>query len=232
MKNMNPFKQVNLLPLQAGSNGIDVNGIIIQTQEAERKKIAEELHDNICQTLGAVKLFIDQMLEANKFKRRTMRKCSIYLYEVINELRHISHNMGMVWLQEQSFCTALQKFVAMMQELKKITVQLSREGFDDDKIDAYTQLIIFRIIQEQVQNVLKHARARNIHITLRRSEERGYLCIADDGIGADITMPSINEGAGLKNIRHRVEIILGTMEITTAPGEGFLLEVQFPLQSH
>lgn len=210
---------------------IDYTAIVVATQEAERKKIAEELHDNICQTLGAIKLFIDQMLESNRLKRSTIRKCSLYLHEVINELRHISHNMGMVWLQEHHFSTALQKFVAMMQELKKINIRLQIDGFNDNCCNQYTQLILFRIIQEQVQNVLKHARATEICITLKNSGASGYLSVSDNGIGANILDPSIKEGAGLKNIRHRVEIIAGCMEITTEPGKGFKVEVQFPVNN-
>jgi len=247
MKNpRTPFRHPMPLPMAAAENSatlhpswfpagnppvrhpLDYTTIIVETQEAERKKIAEELHDNICQTLGAIKLFIDQMLESNRLKRRTIRKCSVYLHEVINELRHISHSMGMVWLQEHHFSTALQKFVAMMQELKKINVRLCTEGFDDSCCSRYTQLIIFRIIQEQVQNVLKHARASEICITLKNTGHQGYLCISDNGIGADIADPSVKEGAGLKNIRHRVEIIAGSLAITTAPGKGFTLEVRFP----
>jgi two-component system sensor histidine kinase UhpB len=103
------------------------------------------------------------------------------------------------------------------------------ENFNRHDIDKNKQLMLYRIVQEQLNNILKHAQAKHIVITLKLIEETLLLSIADDGTGFDAMKKS--KGIGLKNISSRVEFYSGNMNIISTPGKGCTLNVSVPLYS-
>lgn len=205
---------------------MEIAETIIEAQEKERRRISEELHDNVNQILATVKLFIEHIRHNNCLKEGDLlEQCSDHLTEAIGELRNISHNLSTSWLERQGLKFAVTKLATTLESLKGISFDIDMDEFNEAAICKNRLLIIFRIIQEQFQNILKHSRATKVSITLKNRTGEGLLCISDNGVGTICTEGS--EGIGLKNIHSRVEVMAGSMSIFTAPGNGFTLRVEF-----
>jgi PAS domain S-box-containing protein len=197
---------------------------VIEAQEMERKRISEELHDNVNQMLATVKMIIDHMKNNNRPGKLLLRKCSDYLSDVINELRNIAHSLSSSWLEEHGLEMAIRKLAAMIEDAGTITVKINTDYFTEGSLSSHKKLLLFRIMQEQIQNILKHSKASAVSIILNNAAGQGLLKITDNGVGSSSAKTN---GIGLRNIRSRVEVMAGTMNIVTAPGKGFTMEITF-----
>ena len=88
------------------------------------------------------------------------------------------------------------------------------------------KLMLYRIVQEQLNNIVKHAHARNVTVHIEYTDGKVLLVITDDGVGADLSLDN-GQGMGLRNIRNRIELYQGKINMDTAPGKGFVLNVEF-----
>lgn len=111
--------------------------------------------------------------------------------------------------------------------LHTIKIEFRRGGIDEEDLDERLQLTIFRIVQEQLNNVLKHAKATHATINLSRKGNKILLVISDDGEGSNIL--EAEKGVGIINIKSRVEFYHGSVTIVSKPGEGYELKVVLPL---
>ena len=199
----------------------------IEAQENEREKIGRELHDNINQLLAVSKFYISHALRKKTPDLDSIHKSSHYISTAIDEIRKLSHELAAPTLDDISFLSAVEILVTEISKITTLRVTFSEEGFDEGSIDRHKKLTLYRIIQEQTNNILKHAGAKNVTIKLVALSEHIYLSIQDDGCGFD---PAVKpEGIGLRNIRNRVEFVDGTILIISAPGKGCTLEVGIPI---
>jgi signal transduction histidine kinase len=113
---------------------------------------------------------------------------------------------------------------------KTIKVSFSQAGDIENKLNSQQKLMIFRIIQEQVNNVLKHAQAKHLIIYLVSDKDRVYLEVTDDGKGFDPNDNNNKKGVGLSNIISRADLFNGKVSIVSSPGEGCKMEVKIPLK--
>jgi two-component system, NarL family, sensor histidine kinase UhpB len=111
--------------------------------------------------------------------------------------------------------------------INPIHIQFREEGIRPGNLDETMQLNMFRIAQEQLNNILKHAKASYAEIRLAKTDNTVELIIADNGIGCDLT--TNNNGVGITNIKSRADLYQGTVSILSHPGEGFILKVGFPI---
>jgi signal transduction histidine kinase len=198
---------------------------VFNAQEAERKKLGEELHDNINQLLGVVKLYIEHAQVNPAAKDEMLKKSSEYLLQVINEIRSLSKSLVSPTLKDLGLIASIYELIESIQETKMIQIDVNTHGFSEENLSEIKKLMVYRILQEQLNNILKHSRAEHVDIELSHAHSNVYLKIEDDGMGFDVK--NIRSGLGLKNIRHRLELFKGRMNVESAPGQGCKLEALF-----
>ncbi len=201
---------------------------VMDTQESERKKLAEELHDNVNQLLGVVKLYIEHSIANDKIRDGLLRKSNEYIDKVIEELRNLSKNLAPPLLAELGLEHSLISMAEAIEEVQPVTIRVDIEHLDETRLMDGHRLMLYRIVQEQLNNIVKHARARNVTVHIGQMEDKVLLVITDDGVGADLTIDNGN-GMGLRNIRNRIELYQGKINMDTAPGKGFVLNVEFEI---
>ncbi|MEP7258450.1 MAG: ATP-binding protein [Flavitalea sp.] len=197
----------------------------IVAQEAERTKLGEELHDNVNQLLGVVKLYIEHAQVHPEVRQEMLKKSADYLVQVINEIRSLSKSLISPSLTEKGLMVSINELIDSILEIKDIRIDLVADKFSEDILTGLKKIMIYRIIQEHMNNVLKHSQAKRVALELIHIGPVIQLNITDNGIGFDAQ--AIMPGAGLVNIRHRLEVFNGKLSIETAPGKGCKLEAVF-----
>jgi PAS domain S-box-containing protein len=199
----------------------------IDTQEQERREIGKELHDNVNQVLTTTKLYLDLSLSSPDLKDELIRKSSKNIIYIINEIRQLSRSLMDPSIGDLGLLDSINDLVENINITRKLHVSLSATT-DIDKFMAESEkLMIFRIIQEAMNNTIKYAQATSVQLTLRINKGNVELMIADDGKGFE--MGSVKKGAGLKNIQNRVYLTGGKLTIDSAPGKGCKIFIKFPL---
>ncbi|HVE60469.1 MAG TPA: PAS domain S-box protein, partial [Chitinophagaceae bacterium] len=199
----------------------------IDAQEEERKEIGKELHDNIGQLLTTTKLYLDLAKSTADDTTNEMVSLSLKsISDVINEVRHISHSLIPPTLGDLGLIDSIKDLVETFTRMQPLEIQFNYPFFDEGKLPENQKLMLFRIIQEQLNNIVKHANANVVFITLRNIRPLLLLEIRDDGKGFDST--KIRKGIGLANMKNRAELFGGKIEIISAYGEGCTLKVMVP----
>jgi two-component system NarL family sensor kinase len=199
----------------------------ILAQENERKEIGIELHDNISQLLASAKLMLDTALHNVERKDERLEKARNDVFTAINETRKLSHSLVSPALEKHHITTAIEDLTKDLSLSDKMKVQVKFNSKNQlNALDEKLKLSIYRIVQEQTHNILKYSKAANVLIHLQIVNNFIRLKIIDDGVGFDPATKG--RGIGLRNIAGRVEFYSGTMEVTSAPNEGCMLEVKFP----
>jgi two-component system sensor histidine kinase UhpB len=200
---------------------------IIHTQEKERNELGRELHDNINQILATVKMYLGMAKAKENISVDLVGQSYEYVNEAMEEIRKLSHLLVTPSLGDFGLKEALQGLVNDVNLINTLHVQLLfDEKYNEKDIDKYKELMIYRIVQEQINNITKYAKAGNAVITLKTDNEKLVLSVVDDGVGFDVTQKS--KGIGLKNINSRVEFYSGNMKIISSPGNGCTLEIIIP----
>lgn len=201
----------------------------ILAQEKERNELGRELHDNINQILATVKMYLGMAKSGRQVPEDLLTKSYQYVEEVMTEIRSLSHTLVAPSLGESGLKEALEMLAENAEASAGLTVDVLVDetplAKDNDKTK---ELMLYRIVQEQVSNIVKHAAASHVVIALRAGEDGMLLSVQDDGKGFDTQLKA--GGIGLKNIRSRVEFYSGRLDIISAPGEGCRLDVYIPNQ--
>lgn len=200
---------------------------VFNAQELERKKLGEELHDNINQLLGVVKLYIEHAQMNPAAREEMLLRSSEYLKQVINEIRSLSKALVSPTLTDIGLIESIRELTEAILKTKSIQISLHAEKFSESLLTSTQKLMIYRITQEQLNNILKHSKAEHVDIELVQNNGDVRLVIEDDGIGFDTRKSTA--GLGLKNMRHRLELFNGDMNINSSPQEGCRLEARFRL---
>lgn len=202
----------------------------IDGQEKERREIGKELHDNIGQQLTTTKLYLDLALSiANNHADEMIRSALKNVSGLINEVRSISRSLMPPTLGDLGLIDSIKDLIETLTRTQTIQVNLTDAGFDEAKIPESQELMLFRIIQEQLNNIIKHAKAKEAWISLENSKELILLEVGDNGIGFDPN--KVRKGVGLTNIRNRAELFSGSMEILAAEGRGCVIKIAIPVTS-
>jgi two-component system, NarL family, sensor histidine kinase UhpB len=215
---------------QEMQNQKQIAQITLQAQEKERTAIGRELHDNVNQLLATAKIMIDTATANPDIQDICLSKSKESIMEALNELRNLAHDMMPPAFENNNFENILSDFAWKINLTGKINLDLSL--LPDEKLqlmDNHLKLAFYRIIQEQVSNILKHANARKISITIDADSSDFTLAIEDDGIGFNAQKRT--KGIGLKNIENRCTLLGGTMSIVTSPGEGCIIMVKIPAKN-
>lgn len=199
----------------------------IDGQEAERREIGKELHDNIGQQLTTIKLFLD--LAKSTADDTTLEMVNMALKgvaDLINEIRAMSRSLVPSTLQDLGLTESISELVDPIGKTQVIRFRLDYKGFKEDRLQHNQKLAIYRIVQEQLNNIVKHAHASHVSISLREVKGHAVLEIQDDGNGLDLK--KLRKGLGIINIKNRAELLGGRSEFVSSPGKGCLLRVSLP----
>jgi signal transduction histidine kinase len=202
--------------------------VIVEAQEKVRKEISNELHDNVSQLLGASNLYIETACTDERNRLQLMKESQHILHAAIKEIRKISHSLQSVFIKNTNLEEELTTIFSGLekQHLFRLTTSVSIHGIHDC-LSADVQHNIVRILQEQLNNIIKYAQAKNVRIDITKTEEEIILKISDDGIGFE--MEKVKRGLGLTNIYNRVAAINGICLLQTAPGQGCAWNIRIPL---
>ena len=202
----------------------NITKAVVDALEKERTQIGAELHDNVNQLLAASQLFLDQCVDHPSYDPYIL-KSKTYLTTASQELRRFSHALvGPSQDAAMGLLVSLQELINDISGVKEIKITLDHSAYDEQKTEVGLKLVIYRIIQEQLNNILKHAHASEVDILIR--EDR-YLVvvISDNGRGFDVETK--RKGIGLKNINNRAELYNGIVEIASSPGNGCSMQITF-----
>lgn len=199
----------------------------IDGQEKERHEMGKELHDNIGQQLTTIKLFLD--LAKTTAVDNTLKMVNMALSnvsDVINEVRSISRALVPPTLKDLGFIDSVNDLIDSLRTTRAINVELDYFEFDEDQLPENKKLTLYRILQEQLNNILKHAKASNVTIMLRLTAGNVLLQVKDDGVGFDIE--KVKKGLGITNIHNRAELFGGKVLVITSPGGGCEMNISLP----
>jgi PAS domain S-box-containing protein len=200
----------------------------IQAQEKEREEIGKELHDNINQILASTKLYLELARSGNKDLLSDAIEKS---YENINlamgEIRHLSKQLVRPAF-DTSLRDSLQELTCELNAITPIDIAFHATDFDESEVDENIKVMIYRIVQEQMNNILKHAAASEVQITVKTNCESVQLRIEDNGVGFDMKKKA--KGIGLRNIDNRVKFHKGELHIQSSPGQGCIIAIEVPLK--
>jgi PAS domain S-box-containing protein len=201
--------------------------VAIQVQERERNEIGKELHDNINQVLASIKMYLKMYSESKDKKEELIQRSSHNVAYAIEEIRRLSKGLVAPFIGERSLQEAILELAEEIKMGTGLEIKLITEPLNSLRLDKNMELMLYRITQEQLNNIRKYARASHAEIILRSDGDHLHLTIADDGVGFDPAEKP--RGIGLKNIQSRVSFYSGHMEIHSAPGKGCRLEITIPL---
>ncbi len=194
----------------------------ISGQEKERKRIAEELHDGIGGSLSGIKLALVSLEEDVKYAQ--LSPISERIDIVCREVRTIAHNLVPPGFQKTTFTNALHEYIEQFKKQSKIDVvhQLFPEK-DLNELPENVKIELYRILQEGLNNIIRHANATYIEVQLTHHGNYLNLIIEDDGVGFDISIRG--KGIGLTNIKSRVELLGGKLEIDSQINRGTVINI-------
>jgi signal transduction histidine kinase len=212
--------------------------LILQAQESERRRVARELHDSVNQLLSSVKFRI-QSLEARLPQEdkgplhEDAGRTRTLLEKAIGEVRRISRNLRPSELDDLGLVPALRSLCAEFGERTGLTVDLQAPE-SLKKLPGEVELCAYRIVQEAMNNISKHAEAHQVMVELGAQNGHLHLCVRDDGRGFDATAVAArgpkDAGMGLLDIAERARLVGGVAAISSAPGTGTEVAVELPLR--
>ena len=203
----------------------------IDAQDKEREEIGRELHDNVNQILTTARLYLDCIVDASDGQQEMIQRSSTIISSAIEEIRNLSRSMTQAFHPELGLKLSIEDLVENIRRLSDgMQINLEFRMPAEKDLDNKFKMTLFRIIQEQLNNVLKHSEARTVAVSVCQQQDQIQLRIADDGRGFDPELK--REGIGLSNITNRAESFQGIVSLDTAPGKGCVLSVHFDLKKH
>jgi PAS domain S-box-containing protein len=205
---------------------------LITAQEEERTRIARELHDDLSQQIATLSIAASNLkkniapedAEARVQSERIQQK----LVQLAEGIRRLSHNLHPAVLEHSGLGAALRSYASEFSTLTGITILFRAEG-SFERLPVSVALCLYRIAQEALQNVLKHARVDHAELAITGSSGSVSLTVSDEGAGIDALRASMPQGLGLVNIKERTRLVNGTLSITSQPNQGTTLNVMVPI---
>ncbi|MEL6809827.1 MAG: sensor histidine kinase [Bacteroidota bacterium] len=209
-------------------NAIDA---MIEGQEKERQRLASDLHDSVGATLSAARLQFDH-LSNNKDNLDELDelfdKTKTLLNDAYAEVRSMAHLKNSGVIAKKGLLPAVEKLARNASVANGLTIEVQDFGLNE-KLEGSLEISIFRIIQELVTNIIKHAQATEANISITRHEDSLSIIIEDNGKGFNIRKKNKRSGMGLSSIEKRIEHMEGSMDVDSTPGKGTNILIDLPL---
>ncbi|MER3472266.1 MAG: hypothetical protein C4330_13365 [Chitinophagaceae bacterium] len=200
---------------------------IIKTQETERNQIGRELHDDINQVLTTVKLYNEICLASEEVNKKALLKSVQQINYCIETIRALSRNLISPINQEKGLKDSLTELIDSFNVTNILQIKFFFYKIKEEMLCIELKTALYRICQEQLNNIVKHADASVVDIILVATGKTIALKIEDNGVGFNVAQK--RKGKGVTNIKTRVDSLGGTLEIKSAVGEGCSIMIEFPL---
>jgi signal transduction histidine kinase len=202
----------------------------LEIQEQTLKNISQEIHDNIGQALTLAKLNLNTMPVAKEQQEKISTTKEI-ISKAISDLRDLSRSLNTDYIADMGLHKALEFEFNLISKSSTIQTKLQAEG-EPFRMDQQKELILFRIIQEALNNTMKHAGAKNITAGIRYHSDKLELSLIDDGKGFEMieTANETGAGLGLRNMQNRAKLIGAELNINSRPGNGTVIKILLPNQ--
>jgi two-component system, NarL family, sensor kinase len=227
----NKLKQEKRLQIEVMKQQDIATKAIISAEENERKRIAAELHDGVGQMMSAAKMNLSaiesEIIFKDQAQKNSFDKVIGMVDESCKEVRSVSHQMMPNALLKSGLATAVKEFIDKI-DSRIIKINLYAEGLNE-RLDSDVETVLYRVIQECVNNVIKHSGANNLDISLIKDADGIAVTVEDNGRGFDAKDKQKFEGIGLKNISSRVMFLKGTVDFDSSPGKGTLVAIHVPI---
>jgi signal transduction histidine kinase len=201
----------------------------LEMQTQTMQHIGREIHDNVGQKLTLASLYTQQLAYENQAPSITSKIENIgsIINESLSELRQLSKSLTDDRINDNTIFQLLQQECAIINDLKecKVTFACTEKNI---QLPYQTKSILVRIVQEFIQNSMKHAKCENIIVTLQNNDNTLQLILEDNGKGFDKNMIS-HKGIGLSNMKKRTEMIGGTFNLESKPNKGTTLSIEIPM---
>lgn len=205
---------------------------VIEAEEKERRRIAQDLHDGVGQLLSATKLNLSNLESKltlqNENEKSALETAISLVDDSVKEVRAVSHNMMPNTLIKLGLASAVREFITKLGHAPSLKVDLEIVGLDS-RLDNKIETVLYRVIQELVNNIIKHAKATHITMQLIRHEQELNVMIEDNGIGFNTKDIESFEGIGLKGIQTRIDFLNGTVFFDSTVGKGTTVIIDIPI---
>ncbi|MBU2649457.1 MAG: sensor histidine kinase, partial [Bacteroidetes bacterium] len=209
-------------------------GAVINAEEKERARLSKELHDGLGPILSAIKLYVNQLKDESdeNEKQELFGITTDIIDEAIENTRTISNNLRPRVIEEYGLVKAIKEFIRKINKTQKIGITFNSENIPE-KLNKTLELIFYRIINELINNTIKHAGATHVDVFLEYRDERLVLTYHDDGVGFDEQeiFDHESQGMGLNNILSRIRSIDGDVSFESQPGQGMLFKAWVDLNT-
>lgn len=203
----------------------ELSETIVRVQEKERTRIGNELHDNVNQLLSTTKLFIDMINPATENEKTFKSKSIEYILTAIEEIRKLSKELVVPQLKGNSLVANIKQLIEDIQLSGSLQIKFTHDQ-ENDMLSPGKKVTLFRILQEQMKNILKYSNASQVEILLQCRDKYAELTVKDNGVGFD--PQKTRKGVGLSSISERARFYNGKMDINSSPGKGCKLVVGIP----
>lgn len=226
--------QEQKLELEKLRSQYSISKAMIEGQNSEQKRIAEDLHDGLGQTLTAANLNLSalehELGELSPKQQEYMFSLKKLFNLTIQEVRNISHNLMPNLIVEEGLEAALDELCNRNIKASDLNIHFRMIGYEK-RLEEHIEISIFRIVQEVVNNTLKHSGASELTIAIEITDNKLTLKTEDDGIGFKLTDKTRKQnGIGLSNISVRVDLLKGNLRIRSTPGKGTSIMIELPLE--
>ncbi len=225
IKNIN--EQVKLekeLSEERYENQNQITEAVLKAQEQERAHIGRELHDNINQILATSRLYIEYAQKTPEMHDMLLFKARDFILSAIQEIRSLSKSVLPPSISDVGLAASLDDLLDTIREINHFKFETVWK-IKEELLSPNLKLTIFRIVQEQLNNIIRHAKAKNVSISIKSVDDKVTLLIKDDGVGFEKGKES--NGVGLRNIESRAALFNGKIDIDSTPGKGTILKVDF-----
>lgn len=205
---------------------------IIEAQEEERKRLSREIHDGPAQMLANVMLRSELVERVSRERGleegiKEIKDLRLMVRSALYEVRKIIYDLRPMALDDLGLIPALKKYLSTTEEYNNISIKFVLLG-EEKRLASRLEVALFRLVQEAVQNAIKHAKAREIQVKIELKNAFGNLIIRDDGIGFDPTVKKENS-FGIVGMRERIELLKGEIVFESAIGKGTMVVINVPL---
>lgn len=202
---------------------------VIESQEIERKRIGEDLHDEIGGTLSAIKLMLNAAKQ-NTASQDILLEAKQLIDQMIIDVRNIAHDLSPPGLTMFGLYHIIDSFVSLINKSNEVQVTIQHEPFIQDRfLTEKVELALFRIITQLISNTLKHAKATQINLIFKPDGEQLHIEYFDNGKGFDVSILDEQHGIGMQNIKSRLQMIDAKYTLESKPLQGFKMNISCPI---
>lgn len=198
-----------------------------EVQEQTFQQIGKELHDNVGQLLSTSRMLIGLTERELQNPPDTLLTANATLGQAINEIRSLAKSLDKEWLERFSFTENIQTMIERINAGKTIEVDYVQSV--ELPLRSDEQIILFRIVQEAIQNAVKHAAPTHMRIAVEQEEHYYRITVSDDGRGFDVG--AVAKNMGLTNMQHRVQLLQGTIQFNSIKNAGTTVAIRLPVNT-